>query len=366
MEKKCIVHLPFYIDAERPSGSQIRPLKIINGFKSIGYEVDVISGYGEERKLQINSIKDKIKSGVKYDFVYSESSTEPTLLTEKNHIPTHPLLDFSFLNFCRKRGLKIGLFYRDVYWKFDIYKQMVKPAKRAVAIFNYKYDLYKYKRLLDVFYLPSIIMYDYIPFKFEGKIEELPPAADLGHEDRTCSREIAHENLKIFYVGGISSLYNLELLFEAVKDTENIELTVCCREKEWESSKGIYEKFLNDRIKIIHKSGKDLEPYFENADICSLFFEPNEYRSFAMPVKLFEYISYKKPILSNIETATGDFVEKNNIGWNVEYSKEKLISCLKAIQNSPEELERKKKNVEAILQDNTWEARARKVASDLT
>lgn len=366
MGKKCIVHLPFYIDTECPSGSQIRPAKIINAFENIGYEVDVVSGYAKDRKVQINSIKHKINSGVKYDFVYSESSTEPTLLTEKNHMPTHPFLDFSFLEFCKKSGLKIGLFYRDVYWKFDIYKQMVKPIKRAVAIFNYKYDLYKYNKLLDVFYLPSYIMYDYIPFKFKGKIEELPPAADVENESKTMGNGKVKDIFKIFYVGGISSLYNLELLFEAVSNIENVQLTVCCREKDWESSKNIYEKYLNDRIKIIHKSGKELEPYFEESDVCSLFFEPNEYRNFAMPVKLFEYISYKKPILSTKGTATGEFVEKNDIGWNVEYSKEELVKVLKAVQENIEDLERKKKNVEAILKDNTWEARARKVAFDLT
>ncbi len=35
----------------------------------------------EEKKIK--KIKSNIKEGIKYDFLYSESSTEPTLLTEK-------------------------------------------------------------------------------------------------------------------------------------------------------------------------------------------------------------------------------------------------------------------------------------------
>ena len=96
LKKRMIFHVPNYIDLEAKSGSNIRPIKMINAFKEIGYDVDVVMGYASERKSKIKEIKNNIKNGVKYDFLYSESSTMPTLLTEKNHLPTHPFLDFSF------------------------------------------------------------------------------------------------------------------------------------------------------------------------------------------------------------------------------------------------------------------------------
>ena len=109
--KYCIFHVPNYISQEAKVGSQVRPKKMIEAFKSLGYQVDVVMGYGKERKKQIKIIKKNIKKGYRYDFLYSESSTMPTLLTEKNHIPIYPVLDFGFMNFCKKQGLKIGLFY---------------------------------------------------------------------------------------------------------------------------------------------------------------------------------------------------------------------------------------------------------------
>ena len=107
-KKRCIYHIPNYINPEGNSGSSLRPRKMLEAFKSIGYEVDYVMGYAEDRKKQIDNIKQNIKNGVKYEFMYSESSTMPTLLTEKNHLPTHPFLDFGFMKFCKKNGIKIG------------------------------------------------------------------------------------------------------------------------------------------------------------------------------------------------------------------------------------------------------------------
>ncbi|NFJ05283.1 glycosyltransferase family 4 protein [Clostridium botulinum] len=361
--KNCIFHIPYYLDLKWPSGSNIRPIKMIKAFESIGYNVDIVMGYAEERKSRIESIKNKIKSGVKYDFVYSESSTEPTLLTEKNHMPKYPLLDFSFLKHCKSKSIPIGLFYRDIDWQFKVYEESLSFLTITIAKIFYRYDLIKYKNILDIFYLPSENMMKYVPGKYDFIVEELPPAIDVIHENNKIFED---DYINLFYVGGIGELYNLEKLFQLVNKKEYIKFTVCCRKNEWESNKNIYEKYLNDRIKIIHKSGEELLPYFEEADIFSLFFEPIEYRKFAMPVKLFEYLAYKKPIISTNGTATGDFVEKNSIGWCSDYSVEDLSNIFDSIYYSKEEYFNIVKNIDNIINKHTWKARAIKVVEDLT
>ncbi|WP_061993918.1 glycosyltransferase [Clostridium sp. ATCC 25772] len=364
MQKKCIVHLPFYINTEHPSGSQIRPVKIINAFKEIGYDVEIISGYGKERKTKISIVKNNIKNGMKYDFVYSESSTEPTLLTEQHHLPVYPTLDFEFLKFCKKNNLKVGLFYRDIYWKFPIYKESVGLLKRTFASFFYKYDLKKYNNILDILYLPSMEMKKYIYEIKNLNVKELPPAIDL-KKDINVKNSIEDNSLTIFYVGGITGLYDLEKLFLAVSKCKNVKLIVCCRENEWKKSKDKYEQYLTGNIEIIHKSGNELESYYKKSDIASLFFEPSEYRSFAMPLKLFEYMQYEKPIIATNGTATAKFVEKYDIGWNIDYNVEDLIELLNNIGNNNIEISNKVKNISNILEDNTWKARALQVSRDL-
>ncbi|MFL0246909.1 glycosyltransferase [Candidatus Clostridium stratigraminis] len=365
MTKRCIVHMPFYVDTDYPSGSQIRPMKMIDAFRNIGYEVDVVIGYGNTRKLQIKSIEANIKKGIKYDFMYSESSTEPTLLTEKNHIPVFPFLDFNFLKFCKNSGIKIGLFYRDIHWKFSQYKATVPLTKRLIAYVFYHYDLYKYNRLVDVLYLPSARMYEYIPFDFKGRVEELPPALDDKNTYCGYNKKDEINNLHIFYVGGLNYLYNLQYLFQVVSEIKELKLTVCCRKKEWENEKTKYEKYISDRIQVIHKSGDDLIPYFKEADLFNIFVEPLKYWEFAVPVKLFDYIAYQKPIISTKNTAAGEFIEKNNIGWSIDYSKESLRKQLIYIFKNQELLDEKTNNINKIIAENTWKARAKKVVDNL-
>lgn len=85
-----------------------------------------------------------------------------------------------------------------------------------------------------------------------------------------------------------------------------------------------------------------------------------------MPVKLFEYLSYKKPIISTNGTATGDFVEKNSIGWCSDYSVEDLSNIFDSIYYSKEEYFNIVKNIDNIINKHTWKARAIKVVEDLT
>ena len=103
--KRMIFHIPNKLDEKMQSGSQIRPVKMMQAFKNLGYQVDVVMGYCSDRKMKIDKIKKNIKAGVKYDFLYSESSTMPTALTEKHHMPLCLFLDFGFFEFCKSHRI---------------------------------------------------------------------------------------------------------------------------------------------------------------------------------------------------------------------------------------------------------------------
>ena len=68
--------------------------------------------------------------------------------------------------------------------------------------------------------------------------------------------------------------------------------------------------------------------YYRRADLCSLFCEYSLYREFAMPIKLFEYMEKEKPIIATINTAAGDFVTENDIGWAIDYDEDMLEKLL--------------------------------------
>ena len=289
----------------------------------------------------------------------------PTALAEKNHIPRYFNMDFDFLKFCKEQGIKIGLFYRDVYWKFDVYKEKTNLIQRMIAIPLYKYDLRQYDKLVDYFYLPSKKMRPYA--NVVEKFAELPPGCEVNESVIQYKREMAdNKKLELFYVGGVGELYDIAKLLKVVSNLSHVSLTVCCRENEWCENKERYKKYLNDNIQIVHKSGKELDKYYKKADVSLLYFSSEGYRSFAMPVKLFEYMGNLTPIIATKGSAAGAFVESNDIGWNISYDEKALENLLELIFNNRELLREKSNNLVSALNKNTWRARAIQVIKDLT
>ena len=347
----------------------VRPLKMIKAFENIGYEVFVIHGYSHERKKLIKRIKENIKSGIKYDFMYTESSTEPTLLTDPSHYPTHPFMDFGFFKYIKKQGIRIGLFYCDIYWKFDSYGKQLSTLKKYIAIKNYEYDIKNYEKLIDIFYVPDLGIQKYIDNKSLIRImRELPPGSDnISPYKKTYENyDFKSEYLQIFYVGGLGQHYQIKKLIQAVSEIQYCRLTICCRMEEFEKEKANYDGLLNENINIVHKSGQALEEYYKKADIGSLLFEESIYMNMAKPFKAYEYLAYGLPVISTKGTAIGDIVEKNNIGINMEYEVAAIKEALNMIINNPNILDEYRRNCVLFKKENLWECRAKKVEMDLT
>lgn len=371
-QKRCIFHIPNAVNPNGISGSQVRPMKLWKAFEAIGYTVDAVMGDNAQRKVLIKAIKENIRNGILYDFLYSESSTMPTLLTDKSHLPTHPFMDFGLMKFCRANGIKVGLFYRDIYWKFADYKALVPWYQRAVTLPMYKYDLTRYNKDLDRLYLPSMRMKKYIEDAVHTQIDELPPGADY-NEDNIQRRkqyfaEEVKQNLELFYVGGVSEqggIYDLTMLVKILKNKKNVHLTICCRENEWLKNKKYYEEYLTDRISIVHKSGKELQVFYLKSDICMCYFPSGGYRDMAMPIKVFEYLSYVTPMIITKGCVAGTFVEKNDIGWSVEYKEQAIETCIDEILANRADIIKKHENAVRCLEANTWLQRARKIVADL-
>ncbi|MBR5960531.1 MAG: glycosyltransferase [Clostridia bacterium] len=367
--KKCIFYLPYKLDEQGMGARMLRPRKMIKAFEDIGYDVFVITGVSSSRRVLIKELKQKIKSGEKYDFMYTESHTEPTLLTNPNHLPTHPFLDFSFFHYIRSCGIPIGLFYCDIYWKFEAYGAELSILKKQAALLCYRYDIHQYKKYLNRFYVPDMKICSYLnEEKLTAIAGELPPGADpieVSGQLTDQHRDFDKKPLTLFYVGGIGFQYQIVDLIKAIRKTEKTRMTLCCREKEWEKEKDTYEPYMCDRIQVIHKTSNELTPYYLEADICSLLFKKDVYRELAKPFKAYEYLANEKPVLSTIGTAIGRFVEENDIGWNIEFNADTIAEALKSIIKDPSILDKKRRNCAETKKKNLWTSRAEQVVQDL-
>lgn len=361
---RCIFYLPYRLDEHGAGARMMRPRKMAQAFRDIGYEVTMISGTSAERRGQIRDVKKRITAGEKFEFLYMESHTEPTLLTDPSHLPTHPFLDYGFLRFVKKHGIPEGLFYSDLFWKYEGYGAGLPGWKKKSALECYRYDIRQYEKLLDRFYVPDVKTFSEVigSGKLSGIMAELSPGA----ENLTVpeKKEITGP-LTVFYVGGLGGNYQIAEMIKAVHDTENVRLILCCRKTEWEREKPGFAEYLCDRIEVIHKSGDELAPYYDEADLGSLLFQRGSYIDMAKPFKAYEYLGHELPVMSTYGTAIGAFVEKNDIGWNIACSAKAIQRVFREIFEDPALLPRKRRNCRAAKAENLWTCRAQQVVKDL-
>lgn len=355
-----IFHHPLPVRPDAQAASGIRPFQMMEAFRSLGFEVDAVCGYSAERARAIDAVHRKLRQGVRYDFVYSESSTEPTLLTDRHHLPLHPLLDFGLFARAKACGIPVGLFYRDVYWRFPGYGVRLPVWKRAAARLFYRYDLLQYARLVDRLYLPSMEMARHVPGIAAGRFASLPP----GFAGRALPQRPGCR-LRLLYLGGFGEHYRMHALVRALHGLPEVELVICTRESEWLSARDDYALPDAGNVRVVHRSGHDVDELLAEADIGVLCVEPQPYWEFAAPLKLYEYMGAEKPVIASVGTLAGDFAVTQGIGWSVPYDASQIGGLLRSIATDRSALEQKIGVLRRVKHQHTWQVRARQVASDL-
>lgn len=327
--KKIIFYYPGEIVSVGLSGSEIRPFEMLTAFKAKGYDVFEITGSSFKRYRRFRELK---RMGyTKFDYFYGENSTTPTLFNDRDHIPRHPLLELFVLRWVKKHKIPIGLFYRDIYWKFPSLMKGVPSYKRLALIAAYKVELFIYTYYSNVILVPSKQMGALLRINSSIRIEVLPPAVRTEKIFRSFNEE---RPLRILYVGGIDikGLYDITPILELCR--ENMRLTICCRQSEWEKCYSYYKKYLDKcEVNVVHAYGRDLEALYSDADVFSLLRLENEYLKMCMPFKIFESIGHGLPVICYSGSAYADFVLNNGCGWVVN-SKEEAGSVLESLSNN--------------------------------
>lgn len=217
---KVLFYLPYKLPAGRPSGSGVRPVSMLAAFKEIGIDAVLIDGESVERGRRIAEsrtlLHDRQLLGI-----YAESSTMPMALTDPDHWPRHPCMDAAFFTEARRRGIPVGLFYRDVHWRFPIYRANVHWTKRAMALPFYKLELAQLSRALDILFLPSRKMMEHLPeLSRIPVVEPLPPGGAI--KDSVAR---ASTSLKFIYVGGVvADVYDIRPMLEVFRRAPSVSL----------------------------------------------------------------------------------------------------------------------------------------------
>ncbi|MDN6793456.1 MAG: glycosyltransferase [Propionibacterium sp.] len=356
-----VYHVPYPLDPSATSASGIRPVRMRDAFIDIGCRVWEVSGDAADRRRSMRAVRDHLRRGGRIGLAYSESATLPTLLTGPRHLPTHPFLDLGFLHWLGSHGVPVGLFYRDVYWRFPEYRERVGALVSSGTVPLYRLDLWAYRHSLTRLYLPSCQMAAHVPGIPTSLTQALPPGCDI------VPREHRQDPgaLRLLYVGGLNEHYRVHRCVEAVARSGATTMVLCTRQDGWEALRGEYQSKLGGHTRVVHLSGAGLEPLYSEADVAVLAVEPQPYREFAVPFKLFEYIGHGIPVIATRGTLAGDMVQEHGLGWSVPYEVDALAALMGHLRDHPEEVAAAAARVAAAAPQHTWEARARQVVHDL-
>lgn len=341
---KNILYITFVDFQEQKSGSSVRPKKIYDAFLEEGYNISLLTGL-QNRKLErwkrCFSYYKSIKKG-KFDFCYVEPPAGPIF-----NLCDHLLL----LYISKIKKIPIGIFYRDAYWKFADWYQL-KGLKRFIINTMHKFDWMMIKNTCKKVYFPTKTMGDLFDFKDK---EALPPGCELLSVNNNTNKDI-----EIVYVGGVSEEYGGKLLLETLdkvnKDKKMI-LHLVCRKEEIDKL-GKYEN--KTWLNVYHASGKELKNIYSKANLAIIPRKIDFYMDFAMPVKLFEYISYELPIVATNCKEVAKFIKDNKIGLVTDDNVESLYEAL--VKINIDDILEYTKNVKTVKKNNTWNERVKQIS----
>lgn len=364
--KTVLLYYPFTLAENVNSGSKLRPHQMHSAFLEWGNRenttIILISGTSSERESKFNELVSEGKLD-NLIFCYMENQTIPLWLTDPKHRPEKPLVDLRVLQYLKKKKVPVGVFYRDVYWKFDeLYP--LKGVKKQIMQTIYRLEEKFYEKYCDVIFLPSPEMGEYVSIK--RPMVDLPPGGKARNAVSKKEQTMPHKGI---YVGGINNEdYGLFLLLDAIEmaneQEELCKLTVVCRKNEFQDlPTDKKERIKQIGVDVQHVSGAELNDLYEQMDFAFIPRFRSEYNDFSVPVKLVEYLSNHLPVVATNCTAQKRFIETGGYGV---ISKDNKADLAVAINKMIENLDTYQTNIkDTFLEKHSWLARVERVKRSL-
>lgn len=364
--KSVLLYYPFEVAENANSGSKLRPKEMYKAFQEWGAKENVdillLSGNSSTREVLFEKWKAEGKLENVW-FCYMENQTIPFWMTDKGHIPKKPLVDKKVMSYLKERHVPVGVFYRDVYWKFDeLYP--LKGPKKAVMKTIYRMEERFYNKYCQAIFLPSDAMGKFVDI--QRQMISLPPG---GKEMNVVKKEKNTKLAQGLYVGGINNEdYGLFLLLDAMEIANGqgkvAELTIVCREDEYkqlpEEKKARIQEF---DVAVRHLSGEALNELYREMDFAFIPRYRSRYNDFAVPVKLVEYLSNELPVIATYCQAQREIIEADGYGIICE---DKPNDMARAIGEMAQHAADYRGNIQkTFLQKHSWAARVEKVKNAL-
>lgn len=261
--------------------------------------------------------------------------------------------DYIFLDNLKKKGARIFPFVNDLYWKFP------STLKRSITTkIWYRYcerEMNWYLKNATALVFVSKTMDDVIDFS------EKYTLLHAGDASRCLNQELP-KNKNITFVGGIFPKTGVDILMRAMEIVTKEHTDACCTVVGYGDQELISPWKGKEYVSFITGTYKDLPGILSQAYILVIPWPRIPYNDLTIPLKLFDYMSFGRPIVAKNCKETANFIKENEIGVITEDNPESLAQgILKLLDNRDLAIEYGKNAILAIKNKHSWNHRAKEL-----
>lgn len=343
------------------SGSGVRPRKMLEAFQN-NEKVELVL-------LQMTQRRSRTDSRQYYKELSSIKENHPDICYVEP--PSGPIINsyfFKLLNYLKKNKIPVGLFVRDAYWLFEGVVTSGSFLKDRIISFFHWSNLKKFKKLLNICYVPTPEFGELLDLGSFVEVKDLPPGTFFPGSDNSVD-EMPYTGI---YVGGLNPIYGVDVLIEAIRifnsrSLPKFQLFLVCREAEWNTFRQNQKiETIPSWLQVLHLQGdEELEPVYRKATISFCPHKTGGYVERALSIKCMEYISYLKPLVVTNSRPMARLVNQYEIGLVVEQDPELFAESIEKICTNRGQINRYKNNLVIARAENLWEKRAEQVVNDL-
>ena len=278
--------------------------------------------------------------------VYVESATSTATET-----------DLLLLLVCKLFRVPIVIYIRDAHQFFpDIYDRT--PLKVRMLDWLWRRSIQFYLLFADALLFPSEGLAQ--QFKFSNQYYLLPPAgsSNVPLESPDISSKV------VIYVGGNSLPNGVDLLLEAMELViEKYPEAKCIIVSDAGQSDDLILDWQSESwVKFISGSFDDLPALMRDAYLAVIPYRKNSYGDLAVPVKLFDYMSFGRPVVATNCAEQAKYVKDCNSGLVVEDTVDGIADGIIRLFDNPDMAKEMGRNgYRSVLEKHSWEHRARQL-----
>ena len=171
-----------------------------------------------------------------------------------------------------------------------------------------------------------------------------------------CGKEYRelYKHPVIGFIGSFEYFIDFDLIISAAEKLQDKTILLVGGGREFNIVKNkIEDKNIGNIILVGSKPHSEVLKYIDAMDICLNIFKPIPISHGACPIKLFEYLAFKKPVIS---TRMHEVLEIDNGSLYYADNSEEVVENINRILNKPKEAEEKTEiGYELVKEKYTWD-----------